>query len=261
MVPKAGFPIELIEVRGLKGKGLADTLRNLMLLPLALWQSFQILRRWRPDIVVGRGRVRERPGGARRVAPAHPDRGAGAERDRGPHEPRPRTGRAGRLHRLPGGRPPLPAPQGVPARQPHPPHADGELHAAGGCGTTRRACSSSAAPRAPTPSTCGWSRRSRTSPISATGCASRTRPARATATRSRTGYRACGFEPDVREFITDMSAAYAGADLDRMPRGRDDARGADRLPQAVHPRPVPVRRRQPPGAEREAASWTRARRS
>jgi UDP-N-acetylglucosamine--N-acetylmuramyl-(pentapeptide) pyrophosphoryl-undecaprenol N-acetylglucosamine transferase len=27
------------------------------------------------------------------------------------------------------------------------------------------------------------------------------------------GYRACGFEPDVREFITDMSAAYAGADL------------------------------------------------
>jgi UDP-N-acetylglucosamine--N-acetylmuramyl-(pentapeptide) pyrophosphoryl-undecaprenol N-acetylglucosamine transferase len=27
------------------------------------------------------------------------------------------------------------------------------------------------------------------------------------------GYRACGFEPDVREFITDMSAAYAGAEL------------------------------------------------
>jgi UDP-N-acetylglucosamine--N-acetylmuramyl-(pentapeptide) pyrophosphoryl-undecaprenol N-acetylglucosamine transferase len=27
------------------------------------------------------------------------------------------------------------------------------------------------------------------------------------------GYRACGFEPDVREFITDMSAAYAESDL------------------------------------------------
>jgi UDP-N-acetylglucosamine--N-acetylmuramyl-(pentapeptide) pyrophosphoryl-undecaprenol N-acetylglucosamine transferase len=27
------------------------------------------------------------------------------------------------------------------------------------------------------------------------------------------GYRACGFVPDVREFITDMSAAYAGCDL------------------------------------------------
>ncbi|HYG67185.1 MAG TPA: UDP-N-acetylglucosamine--N-acetylmuramyl-(pentapeptide) pyrophosphoryl-undecaprenol N-acetylglucosamine transferase, partial [Anaeromyxobacteraceae bacterium] len=25
------------------------------------------------------------------------------------------------------------------------------------------------------------------------------------------GYRACGYEPDVREFISDMSAAYAGA--------------------------------------------------
>jgi UDP-N-acetylglucosamine--N-acetylmuramyl-(pentapeptide) pyrophosphoryl-undecaprenol N-acetylglucosamine transferase len=27
------------------------------------------------------------------------------------------------------------------------------------------------------------------------------------------GYRACGFEPDVREFINDMSAAYAESDL------------------------------------------------
>ena len=27
------------------------------------------------------------------------------------------------------------------------------------------------------------------------------------------GYRAVGFEPDVREFIDDMSAAYAEADL------------------------------------------------
>ena len=56
------------------------------------------------------------------------------------------------------------------------------------------------------------------------GAAAPRRPARArsrithqTGARDREqveqGYRACGFEPDVREFIDDMSAAYAGADL------------------------------------------------
>ena len=54
-VPKAGYPIELVEVRGLKGKGLLDTLRNLFLLPRALLRSLAILRRWRPDVVVGVG--------------------------------------------------------------------------------------------------------------------------------------------------------------------------------------------------------------
>jgi UDP-N-acetylglucosamine--N-acetylmuramyl-(pentapeptide) pyrophosphoryl-undecaprenol N-acetylglucosamine transferase len=55
VVPAAGFPIELIEVRGLKGKGLLDFVRNLVLLPRALFQSIGILRRWRPDVVVGVG--------------------------------------------------------------------------------------------------------------------------------------------------------------------------------------------------------------
>ncbi len=55
VVPQAGFPIELIDVKGLKGKGLLDTLRNLLLLPLAFFQSLAILRRWRPDVVVGVG--------------------------------------------------------------------------------------------------------------------------------------------------------------------------------------------------------------
>jgi UDP-N-acetylglucosamine--N-acetylmuramyl-(pentapeptide) pyrophosphoryl-undecaprenol N-acetylglucosamine transferase len=55
VVPQAGFPIELIDVKGLKGKGLLETLRNLLLLPLAFVQSVRILRRWRPDVVVGVG--------------------------------------------------------------------------------------------------------------------------------------------------------------------------------------------------------------
>jgi len=55
VVPQAGFPIELIEVRGLKGKGLLASLAHLLLLPGALFHSLSILRRWRPDIVVGVG--------------------------------------------------------------------------------------------------------------------------------------------------------------------------------------------------------------
>ncbi len=55
VVPQAGFPIELIDVKGLKGKGLLGTLKNLLLLPLAFFQSVAVLRKWRPDMVVGVG--------------------------------------------------------------------------------------------------------------------------------------------------------------------------------------------------------------
>lgn len=55
VIPQAGFPIELIDVRGLKGKALWITLLNLLLLPRAFFQSWRILRRWAPDIVVGVG--------------------------------------------------------------------------------------------------------------------------------------------------------------------------------------------------------------
>jgi UDP-N-acetylglucosamine--N-acetylmuramyl-(pentapeptide) pyrophosphoryl-undecaprenol N-acetylglucosamine transferase len=55
VVPAAGFPLELIEVRGLKGKGWLAGLRNLVLLPRAFLQSLRILRSWRPDVVVGVG--------------------------------------------------------------------------------------------------------------------------------------------------------------------------------------------------------------
>ena len=55
VVPAAGFPIELIEVKGLKGKGPLAFLANLLLLPRAFVQCWRILRRWHPDIVVGVG--------------------------------------------------------------------------------------------------------------------------------------------------------------------------------------------------------------
>jgi UDP-N-acetylglucosamine--N-acetylmuramyl-(pentapeptide) pyrophosphoryl-undecaprenol N-acetylglucosamine transferase len=55
VVPEAGFPIELIEVKGLKGKGPVKLVANLALLPRAFFQCLRILRRWQPDVVVGVG--------------------------------------------------------------------------------------------------------------------------------------------------------------------------------------------------------------
>jgi UDP-N-acetylglucosamine--N-acetylmuramyl-(pentapeptide) pyrophosphoryl-undecaprenol N-acetylglucosamine transferase len=55
VVPQAGYPFERIEVQGLKGKGPWSVLQGLGLLPRALWRSLAILRAWRPDVVVGVG--------------------------------------------------------------------------------------------------------------------------------------------------------------------------------------------------------------
>lgn len=55
VVPIAGYPIELIDVRGLKGKGIGSILSGLLRLPRAFVQSWRVLRKWRPDVVVGVG--------------------------------------------------------------------------------------------------------------------------------------------------------------------------------------------------------------
>lgn len=55
LVPAHGFPFEAVDFSGVRGKGLA----TLLLLPLrllkAFWQSWQVLRRVQPDVVVGLG--------------------------------------------------------------------------------------------------------------------------------------------------------------------------------------------------------------
>ena len=55
VVPAAGYPLELISVRGLKGMGFFRLLRSLFALPVAFIQSWMILRKHRPDVVVGVG--------------------------------------------------------------------------------------------------------------------------------------------------------------------------------------------------------------
>jgi UDP-N-acetylglucosamine--N-acetylmuramyl-(pentapeptide) pyrophosphoryl-undecaprenol N-acetylglucosamine transferase len=54
-VPKAGYPLELIDVGPLKRMGALGFLRGLFRVPRAFAQSFRILRRFDPDVVVGVG--------------------------------------------------------------------------------------------------------------------------------------------------------------------------------------------------------------
>jgi UDP-N-acetylglucosamine--N-acetylmuramyl-(pentapeptide) pyrophosphoryl-undecaprenol N-acetylglucosamine transferase len=55
VVPREGFPLELIRVTGLKGKSRIDRLRGLALLPLAALDAWRVISRHRPDVVVGVG--------------------------------------------------------------------------------------------------------------------------------------------------------------------------------------------------------------
>jgi len=55
ILPELGWDHEFIEVSGLKTVGAAGAVRGLFRLPRALWQSRALLRRHRPDVVVGVG--------------------------------------------------------------------------------------------------------------------------------------------------------------------------------------------------------------
>lgn len=63
LVPPQGFPLETIEFGGVRGKGLV----TLALLPLrllkAFWQAWRVVRRVKPDVLVGFGGYITFPGG------------------------------------------------------------------------------------------------------------------------------------------------------------------------------------------------------
>jgi UDP-N-acetylglucosamine--N-acetylmuramyl-(pentapeptide) pyrophosphoryl-undecaprenol N-acetylglucosamine transferase len=212
VVPAAGFPIELVEVRGLKGKGLAASLRNLLLLPAALWKSFRILRRWRPDVVVGVGGYASGPvvlaAWLLRIPTAVQEQNAAAgvtNRILGlivqaaftafPEAARDFPRR--KVFQL-----------GNPIRRtlmenfmrPEARHDGPRLLVFGGS-QGAHALNMRVIEALP----------------HLADLRDRLRITHQTGARDReqveSGYRACGFEPDVREFITDMSAAYAGTDL------------------------------------------------
>ena len=55
VVPREGFPLELIRVAGLKGKSRAERLKGLSMLPIAALDAWKVVSRHRPDVVVGVG--------------------------------------------------------------------------------------------------------------------------------------------------------------------------------------------------------------
>ncbi len=55
VVPQNGFVFEAIKSRGLKGMGVVKLLLGLLLLPLSFINAVSLLRKYRPDVVVGVG--------------------------------------------------------------------------------------------------------------------------------------------------------------------------------------------------------------
>ncbi|HEX7152760.1 MAG TPA: undecaprenyldiphospho-muramoylpentapeptide beta-N-acetylglucosaminyltransferase [Thermoanaerobaculia bacterium] len=55
IVPKAGFPLEFIDVGGLKGKGGLDLVKNVLRLPKGFIQAWKHITKHRPDVVMGVG--------------------------------------------------------------------------------------------------------------------------------------------------------------------------------------------------------------
>ena len=63
LVPTRGLPFEAVHFGGVRGKGLISMALLPMRLLIAFWQSLQVIRRLRPDVVVGLGGYITFPGG------------------------------------------------------------------------------------------------------------------------------------------------------------------------------------------------------
>jgi UDP-N-acetylglucosamine--N-acetylmuramyl-(pentapeptide) pyrophosphoryl-undecaprenol N-acetylglucosamine transferase len=55
VVPREGFPLELIRVAGLKGKSGFERLKGFVVLPAAALDAWRVISRHKPDVVVGLG--------------------------------------------------------------------------------------------------------------------------------------------------------------------------------------------------------------
>ena len=55
VIPREGFPLELIRSAGLKGKSAASLARGVGLLPLSALDAWRVISRRRPDVVIGVG--------------------------------------------------------------------------------------------------------------------------------------------------------------------------------------------------------------
>jgi UDP-N-acetylglucosamine--N-acetylmuramyl-(pentapeptide) pyrophosphoryl-undecaprenol N-acetylglucosamine transferase len=55
VLPREGWPLEIIDVGGLRGGGTWEKIRTTARLPRSFWQSLRLLRRYHPAVVIGVG--------------------------------------------------------------------------------------------------------------------------------------------------------------------------------------------------------------
>lgn len=72
IVPAQGFPLETIEFSGVRGKGIMTLAFLPMRLLRAFWQALAVVRRVKPDVVVGLGGYISFPGGMMAVLAGRP---------------------------------------------------------------------------------------------------------------------------------------------------------------------------------------------
>lgn len=63
LVPNHKFPIDYIDVEGVRGRGIVKLLKAPFVLIKAIWQSVNVIRNQKPDVVLGLGGFASGPGG------------------------------------------------------------------------------------------------------------------------------------------------------------------------------------------------------
>ncbi len=63
IVPKNGYPISFINIAGIRNKGWQTWLKTPFKIMQSLWQSIQVLKEVKPDVVLGMGGYASAPGG------------------------------------------------------------------------------------------------------------------------------------------------------------------------------------------------------
>ena len=211
VVPAENIDIEWLAMSGLRGKGVATLLAAPFKLAHSIWQALGVMRRRRPQLVVGFGGFVTGPGRRRGVAHAPAAGDPRAKCHRRLFQPLPRASRAPRA------RPRFPVRFRPASRR-----ASSAIRCARKSPCSRRpprgspgakarcACSSSAAVSVP-------SRLNAVVPFAIKNSGLSLRVRHQAGERgidaARTAYAEAGVQADVSPFIDDMARAYADADL------------------------------------------------
>jgi len=63
LVPEANFPLHMIDIGGLRGKGIKTLLTAPLKITAAVWQALKVMKTVKPDVVIGLGGFVSGPGG------------------------------------------------------------------------------------------------------------------------------------------------------------------------------------------------------